>query len=732
MKKDDTNRRDFLKLASNTAAAAAAISAFPPSIQRALAIQAASKTGTIQDVKHIVILMQENRSFDHYFGALRGVRGFGDRFPIPQESGKSVWWQSDGQTEVTPFHIDMKNVNAALVPDVPHNYPDMQGAWGQGKLTNWAKWKTPVSMGYYKRPEAPFQWALADAFTLCDNYFCSLQSATDPNRIVFWSGSNFDPKRREAGLNSDMSNAEVVNLRCWITGTSPDPGYTFYGSALPWKCIPEVLEEAGVSWRIYQDANDNWTGAMNGALAFEGIRNAPRGSNIYKNALSTWTLADLKQHALDGTLPAVSWICPSKDQSEHPGAPSSPGSGGALTQEILDALTASPETWSQTAFFITFDENDGRFDHVPPPAIPSYNRDGTLAGKSTVDLKGMYHDAGDNPPYRDILFERFGAPPSFSTYPFNHKDDDITGNIRPWGMGPRVPTYVISPWSRGGWVCSQVYDHTSIGMFIEARFGVKVPAISPWSRAVSGDLTAAFDFKTPNRENFPQLPDMGNYLDIEAAAKKMPKAAPPATPAALFQEAGVRPSRALPYALHVHAAPVKENDVFALSFENIGTAGAVFHVYDAKHLDRIPRRYTVEAGKTLVDTWSLASDEGAYDLSVYGPNGFLRSFKGNTRGGAAPMVEAAYDAKAGSLKLTIKNADNKAIDLEALDNAYGAGGPWTLSVPAKKNTERSWSFQKSERWYDITIKYAGFERRFAGRIENGLPSTSDPVLGIAI
>ena len=87
---------------------------------------------------------------------------------------------------------------------------------------------------------------------------------------------------------------------------------------------------------------------------------------------------------------------------------------------------------------------------------------------------------------------------------------------------------------------------------------------------------------------------------------------------------------------------------------------------------------------------------------------------------------------AGSLKLTIKNGDNKAIDLEALDNAYGASGPWTLSVPAKKTTERSWSFQNSARWYDITIKHAGFERRFAGRIENGLPSTSDPVLGIAI
>ena len=728
MSQDSKNRREFLKLYSGTAAAAAMAGAFPASIQRALAIPAATDTGTIQDVKHIVILMQENRSFDHYFGALRGVRGFGDRFPVPLESGKSVWWQSDGKTEITPFHFDKDAVNSAFVPSVPHNFPDMQGSWNQGKFGAWPLWKGPTSMGYYKRPEAPFQWALADAFTICDNYFCSLQSATDPNRVVFWSGSNFDPKRRAAGLNSDMATAEVVNLRCWITGTHPDPGYTYYGSALPWKSIPEVLQDAGVSWRIYQDVNDNWTGAMNGALAFEGIRNAPKGSELYKNALSSWSLADLKQHAVDGTLPAVSWICPSKDDSEHPGAPSSPIRGGALVQRILDALTASPETWSKTAFFITFDENDGRFDHVPPPAIPSYNLDGTLAGKSTVDLAGMYFET-DGQPYKDALFERLGAGPRNSTYPFIDKRDDVSGNVRPWGMGPRVPMYVISPWSRGGWVSSEVFDHTSVGRFIEARFGVTIPAITPWSRAVSGDLTSAFDFKTPNREVFPRLPDMSNYPAIEATSRKLPTATAPATPASLFQEPGIRPSRALPYALHVHG--VGDTDALTLSFENTGAAGAVFHVYDVKHLDRIPRRYTVEAGKKLSDRWTLDKDGGAYDLAVYGPNGFFRSFKGNTRATGEPTVEAVYDAKASRLTLKVANNGRTAIKLDALDNAYGAGR-LSIAVAPGKTAEKSWSLTKSQRWYDISLRLgdgAGFERRFAGRVENGMPSISDPVLG---
>src|SRR5688500_18061375 len=98
------NRRQFLR----SAGAVAALATLPASIRKALAVPAFTKTGSIEDVKHVVILMQENRSFDHYFGTLKGVRGFGDRHPIPLESGKSVWYQSDGDREISPFHLDTK------------------------------------------------------------------------------------------------------------------------------------------------------------------------------------------------------------------------------------------------------------------------------------------------------------------------------------------------------------------------------------------------------------------------------------------------------------------------------------------------------------------------------------------------------------------------------------------------------------------------------------------------
>ena len=180
-------RRDLLQVGVG----AAVLSSLPPSIQRALAAPASVQMGTIKDVKHIVILMQENRSFDHYFGALRGVRGFGDRFPIPLGSGKPVWHQFDGKREIPPYHIEKDTMNAALIPSSPHDFSDAQMAWNQGKLDSWPLSKTEYSMGYYTRDELPFQYALAEAFTICDAYFCSVASGTDPNRIVFFSGLKF-------------------------------------------------------------------------------------------------------------------------------------------------------------------------------------------------------------------------------------------------------------------------------------------------------------------------------------------------------------------------------------------------------------------------------------------------------------------------------------------------------------------------------------------------------------
>ena len=707
-------RREFLKQSARLVGAASVLSAFPPIIQRALAVAPNQATGTIQDIKHVVILMQENRSFDHYFGTLRGVRGFGDRYPVPLESGKPVWYQSNGSVEVPPFHLDSATMNALLVHDTPHNFPDAQAAWNQGKFGQWPLFKTDRSMGHFQREDIPFQFALAEAFTICDAYHCSLTTCTDPNRIVFFSGSNSDPTLRTQGINCTAADAEVTNVRCLVSGTMPLPGYTFKGSQLDWPTLPELLQAAGVSWRIYQDPNDNWSGLMHGGLAFKNFREATStsGSPLYTNGMSAYSIDDLRNDVVNGTLPAVSWILPSALNSEHPGAPSSPDRAGNFVSQVLEALTASADSWSSTAFFLTFDENDGFFDHVAAPAVPSYNADGTLAGKSTLPLDGEY----------------FSDP----TRQFLMAEDTISGTLRPWGLGARVPMYVISPWSKGGWVNSQVYDHTSMGMFLEKRFGISVESISPWRRAVCGDLTTAFDFTAPV-QTWPDLPDVSNFASVEAAQEQLPPVAPPASPGPLFQETGTRPSRALPYETHTSARVTADGSV-TLLFSNSGAQGVVFHVYDKLHLDAIPRRYTVETGKLLSDVWyPTASDAGNYDLWVYAPNGFVRRFAGNVSSansaGFNPEIQVCYDLVAAQVVLKVHNTGTLAGSVSVQPNAYRSDGPWAIEIPGQSVGTMSWDLTNSGQWYDFTVTGDSFTRQFAGRIEIGVDSVSDPAMG---
>jgi phospholipase C len=693
-------RRQFLRLSLEASAATAALALLPPSIRRALAIPASVITGTIQDVQHVVILMQENRSFDHYFGTLRGVRGFGDRHPIPLGSGEPVWQQADGQQVFPPYHLDTKNTSAWRMVSTPHSFSDAQAAWNQGKYGFWPQFKTPKSMGYFRRADLPFQFALADAFTICDAYHCSVTTGTDPNRIFFFSGSNFDPQQRSRGENCTDADSEPNNLRSWVKGALPEPGYKYAGSAFQWPTIPDVLEDAGISWRIYQDPNDNWTGAMHGGLAFASFRSARPGSGLYEKGMRHWSLENLAQDARDGTLPQVTWVLPSPRWSEHPG-PSSPLQGAEFSARVLDALTANPKVWGRTAFFLTFDENDGQFDHVPPPAPPSYNLDGTLAGGATFDLRGEYF----SDPQRKHL----------------HPADTTSGTVRPWGLGPRVPMLVISPWSKGGWVNSQVFDHSSVGQFLEKRFAIEIPAISPWHRVICGDLTSAFDFKHPNERGLPRLPNTSGSSAVIARISRLPAPAPPGKPEPLFQEPGVRPSRALSYELHADAVHDSSTPQVSVNFRNTGRLGAVFHVYDRLHLDRIPRRYSVEAAKELTDTWDV--DGERYDLWVLGPNGFLREFQGSRAGGTEPQARLRYDTNRGSIELEVTSPAALAMTIVA--NAYRADGPWKLALAPGKPTTRRWALNSSGHWYDFTASTATWAHRFAGRLETGAHSISD-------
>jgi phospholipase C len=683
------DRRSFL-------AAAAAGAALPPAIARAAGIDADVRSGTLKDVAHVVILMQENRGFDHYFGAMAGVRGFADRFPIPLPDGRTVWTQTNGPGEgrpplISPFPLNTRQTFAHMrVEGTPHDWPDAQAAWDEGRMGHWPAAKGEHAMGYYGPEDIPFQYALAEAFTVCDAYHCSMQTGTNTNRLFLFSGTN-DPLGHGGGPSIDNSHDRYPEA-----GGARD-GYT-------WTTYPERLQAAGVSWRIYQDAADNFSdNPLEGFARFRAAHAGASGADaeLARRGLSTWRLDRLKADVLANALPQVSWIVAPAAASEHPG-PSSPAQGAEFTAQVLDALTADPAIWAKTVLLLMFDENDGFFDHAPPPAPPSLAADGGLLGASTVDLTGEHHL---KPSATPSLFER----------------KDLMG--RPYGLGPRVPMYVISPWSRGGWVNSQVFDHTSVIRFLEARFGVKEPNISAWRRAVCGDLMSAFDFRTPNRKALPPLPATAEAAAKAAALPKTTRPPTPATPAAPVQAAGAKRSRALPYQLDAH---LTVDGAGRLALSNTGRAGAVLHLYDLDDLAATPRRYTLGAGARLDVT--LESAARGYDLWLLGPNGFHRHFRG--RPGAELDVEATYYPTQGQLGLSLRNPGRRPVEALITPNAYGAGvEPQRVFIGAGSPAVQFWPVGPSAGWYDVSITLdgeAGWLRRLAGRVETGRDSVSDP------
>ncbi|WP_322059447.1 phosphocholine-specific phospholipase C [Paraburkholderia sp. J63] len=722
------DRRRFLR----TAAAGAALSLFPPAIRRALAIPANRATGTIEDVQHVVIFMQENRSFDHYLATLPGVRGFGDRITIPQPQGANIWQQSDGTRSVLPFHLDKTKGNALLAGGA-HEWVDAHGAWDNGRMTHWPKSKGDISMGYLEAADLPFHFALANAFTVCDAYHCSLFGGTNSNRLFLWSGTN------GPGGGGLFPHA-VVNNDGWDwLGPS--------GNGLKWTTYVERLQKAGVSWKIYENQPDNYNdNPLAGFATFRKLHEAMPGSPnlpwtaeiearepLYKGIGNTMPdggfMQALKDDIAASRLPQVSWIISPQASCEHP-AVSTPGQGAWYMQQLLDALTANPEVWSKTVLFVNYDENDCFFDHMPPPAPPSPIGDGAYAGKSTVSTKHEYFSA-PNPPGDE-------AP--------------LAPDGQPYGPGPRVPMFVVSPWSTGGFVNSQAFDHTSVLRFLELRFGVEEPNISAWRRVVFGDLTSTLNFSTPNENPARSFPApskaAADALNAQQHALKPVSPPPVAEQTMPGQARFARPSRALPYRLHTEASVVVRPHAVRLVFGNEGRAGAVFHVYDTWHLDRVPRRYTVEAGKQLDDTWTPeAADAGAYDLWVLGPNGFHRRFTGNVSAaprGPNPETRLRYDEARNTLTLTVANAGPVPAVCIVAANAYRTDGPWTLTVPAHGQSEQSWPLDASGGWYDFTLRGAAdtsgmnntsdtsnIARRFAGRMETGKDSISDPEMGVA-
>ncbi|SFN27514.1 phospholipase C, phosphocholine-specific [Variovorax sp. OV329] len=420
----------------------------------------------------------------------------------------------------------------------------------------------------------------------------------------------------------------------------------------------------------------------------------------------------------------MSWIVAPSTYSEHPG-PSSPVQGGWYIQEVLDALTAVPEVWSKTVLIVNFDENDGYFDHVPSPCAPSTYTDGSgnpaVAGKTTL-------------PEADVAFERYTHAAASTGQPV------ADGKV--YGPGVRVPMYVISPWSRGGWVNSQVFDHTSVLRFLEQRFGVVESNISPYRRAVCGDLTSAFNFATPNSEALPTLGGRTSKTaadQLRAAQQALAQIVPPTNPQLPVQSIGTRPSRALPYELHTSARADATAGTVRLIFSNTGKQAAVFHVYDKLHLDRPPRRYMVQPDRLLEDSWAAMTDNaGLYDLWVLGPNGYHRHFRGDLnrlRAGGAPNpeVRVCYDVANGNVFLKMLNGGSGNGNFVIRAKAYREDGPWTATVAAGSSAEQHWDLKGSGRWYDFAVTSSAdpsYYRRFAGRVETGAHSVSDPAMGL--
>ncbi len=834
LKNMSESRREFLKKAALLSGAAGMWQVLPGSIERALAISPDPGT-TFYDAEHVVMLMQENRSFDHCFGTLRGVRGFGDRRAISIPDKFPVWMQPDREgTRFPPFRLDMRDTKATWMSGVPHSWTDQVDARNEGKYDGWIEAKRPgnknyrhipFTMGYYTRQDIPFYYALADAFTVFDQHFCAALTGTTTNRSYFWSGKTH---------GKDGEKAKVRN------------GELTYEREGDWTTFPERLEELGISWKVYQneisldtlaeddsllsnftDNNLEWFKQYHvrfspsfyaflihrkneleeefARIEKEGLpedadekfkeelekrreelpqvleylekydpKNFDKLSDfeksIHQKAFTVNTadpdfhkverfqytengqernvsvpkgdiLHQFRKDVKDGSLPTVTWLVAPQKFSDHPSAP---WYGAWYVSEVMDILTANPEVWKKTIFILNYDENDGYFDHVPPfvPPNPANKAEGTIS--KGLDTTGEYVTLEEE---LKAGFEKEKARQS------------------PVGLGFRVPLVVASPWTRGGWVNSQVSDITSTIQFLEnflsKKTGKKIEEsnISTWRRGVSGDLTSAFrpylgeglDRLEPIERNafmqqihqaqFKGLPE--NFLAIppnqagEWTEKKLRNEG--VLPA---QEAGTRPSSALNYDLRVSGK--LEKNAFGIRMEasdklfGKDSWGAPFHVYapgkyrnaqSGEWEDVRVWNFSVSPGDALEYSWPLEDfEKGEYHLRVYGPNGFYREYSGNAQSDGLELDFQPNLKLKGSRKATLAAQAKADISAKLKENAYRSNEKvWGLK--AGKVLSESLDFESSQGWYDFTVEGTGFSWAFAGRLENGMESISDPLLG---
>jgi phospholipase C len=837
------SRRDFLKKAMMLAAGGGLAGALPASIQRAFAIDP-TPGSTYLDAEHIVILMQENRSFDHAYGKLRGVRGFNDPRAMALPNGNPVWLQSNPQGDTyAPFRLNIKDTRVTWMGSLPHGWVDQAGARNDGKHDRWLEFKHlhdkelehfPLTLGYYEREDLPFFYSFADAFTVCDQNFCSSLTATIPNRLHLWTGTV------RAEQNSS-ARANILNE------------YLDYDSEVTWKTFPERLEEAGVSWRVYQNELSLPTGlegeadslltnfgdnvfewftqyrvrflgsyrnslhikekTLNAELAaletstqpaseahtkeisvkraeLKKVRDdletwseenfsklSPYEQNLHLKAfttnaghadyreLSTMAYQDgdqehkmpvpkgdllhqFREDVVAGELPTVSWIVPPERFSDHP---CSPWYGSWYLSETLDILTQNPEVWKKTIFILCYDENDGYFDHVPPFVAPAPGRPET--GKVSEGI--------------DLSLEHVGEEQQAE---LRKKDPDWAGRPGPIGLGFRVPLVIASPWSRGGYVCSQVLDHTSILQMLENFLShktgqsIRETNINNWRRIVCGDLSSAFRpyngekitlpapverepfFASISRAQFRPIPN--DFKKLNAGEIMQSRENPRDTAWLPQQEAGIRPACALPYELTVDGILSTDRKSFMIRFaagrERFGkrAAGAPFRVY-IPAMSRIAggtfeagrtRDYAVAAGDQISDSWPLEDFQyGSYHFRVQGPNGFHREYQGTAED---PFLEVTLkplrNASSPDATLHLINHDGQNPQVVVMEDLSYGEKPRTINLDPSGSADITLELTRSSGWHDVLIRVQGrpdFKQRYAGHIETGKDSSSDPSMG---
>ncbi|MEP6595023.1 MAG: phospholipase C, phosphocholine-specific [Ginsengibacter sp.] len=840
-------RRDFIKKATVIAAGTGLAGSLPLSIQKALAINP-ELNSTYLDAEHIVILMQENRSFDHCYGSLQGVRGFNDPHVISLPDKNLVWMQTNKEGETfLPFRLNIKDTKATWIGSLPHGWTDQVDARNNGRFDKWLDVKRsgtkgyeymPLTMGYYNREDIPFYYALADAFTICDQNFCSSLTGTTPNRLHLWTGTI----RAEQNENSraNVWNEEVE-----------------YASEASWTTFPERLEDEGVSWKIYQnelsvgvgfkgEEEEPWLAnfgdnpieyfsqynvrflpsyvsnlhklikdlpgeieilskkmqSLSGnkldkarkkleekkqqlQQATEGVvkwsaenyqKLSQREKNLHERAFATNSkdpdyhqlttlryrdgskerevhipkgdiLYQFREDVKTGKLPTVSWIVAPETFSDHPSAP---WYGAWYVSEVMDILTQNPNVWKKTIFILCYDENDGYFDHVPPFVAPHPDKPDTGETSKGINSRTEYVTKEE-----DLK----GKPEKYS-------------RESPVGLGYRVPLVIASPWSRGGAVCSQVFDHTSILQLLENFLSHKTGKeirehnISDWRRTVCGDLTSVFTPYNGEKIKLPEFPGKNNFIESvhKAQFKRDPygfkkltrheieqiNKQPHSSSLMPQQEKGVRRSCALPYQLYIDGKLSEDKKEFAITFEAKNDlpgkqlSGSPFNVYvpgkymlSGNYVDVHTWAFAVSAGDSLQRAWKLDTFENnQYHFRVYGPNGFFREFRGDSND---PNIDISctyhlnnQNTLTGDVELKIINRDKSNLyTVEIKDNAYKTGNKNSI-VAANSEASILVDLSKSSRWYDFTVIVKGkdvFEKSYAGRVETGEAGYTDPAMG---